>query len=128
MCLWALDDWKKDNWKRGAYDLYRNTAGEIEARDAASRRNFTQEQRRNKKPSQRDWRTVFAEENQGLAKDQDSAGIAEDQELEGLSLPTLDNVRAAGENFLRDEYFKGRISTETIEEDIQKVASISNKK
>ena len=121
-CIWALDDWKKNNWKRGAYDLYRNTAGEIEARDAASRRNFTQEQRRNKKPSQRDWRTVFAEKNQGVAKDQDSAGNAEEQELEGLSLPTLDNVRAAGENFLRDEYFKGRISTETIEEDIQKVA------
>lgn len=57
---------------------------------------------------------------------------AEEQELEGLSLPTLDeigkvntiqdNVRAAEDNSIRDEYFKGRISTETIEEDIQKVA------
>lgn len=91
MCIWALDDWKKNNWKRGAYDLYRNTAGEIEARDAASRRNFSQEQRRNKKPSQRNWRTVFAEKNQGLAKEQDSAGNVEVQENEELSLPTLEN-------------------------------------
>lgn len=57
---------------------------------------------------------------------------AEEQEPEGLSLPTLDEIekantvqddaRAAGENPFRGEYFKGRISAETIEEDIQKVA------
>ncbi len=41
--------------------LYRNTAGEIEARDAANRRTMTQEQRRETKPDTGDKNTVFAE-------------------------------------------------------------------
>lgn len=36
--------------KRNAYDMYRDTAGEIEARDAAARRNMTQEERKATKP------------------------------------------------------------------------------
>ena len=42
-------------------DLYRDTAGEIEARDAASRRGLTAEERRNRKPDTGDENTVFAD-------------------------------------------------------------------
>lgn len=42
-------------------DLYRNTAGEIEARDAAARRNLTAEQRAEQAPDLGNENTVFAE-------------------------------------------------------------------
>lgn len=42
-------------------DLYRNTAGEIEARDAAARRSLTAEQRTEKAPDLGNENTVFAE-------------------------------------------------------------------
>ena len=54
--LWSQLDMAEFEWRsdRGeelnAYDLYRNTAGEIEARDAASRRGLTAEERRGRKP------------------------------------------------------------------------------
>lgn len=44
-------------------ELYRNTAGEIEARDAAERRSLTAEQRRTIMPKTADENTVFAENN-----------------------------------------------------------------
>lgn len=43
-------------------ELYHNTAGEIEARDAASRRTLTAEERKNKAPDLGDENTVFAED------------------------------------------------------------------
>lgn len=43
-------------------ELYHNTAGEIEARDAASRRTLTPEERKNKSPNLGDENTVFAED------------------------------------------------------------------
>lgn len=46
---------------RSAYDLYRDTAGEIEARDAAARRTMTEEQRRRIRPNTGNEDTVFAE-------------------------------------------------------------------
>lgn len=46
---------------RSAYDLYRNTAGEIEARDAAARRTMDQEQRRNTRPNLGNEDTVFSD-------------------------------------------------------------------
>lgn len=42
-------------------DLYRDTAGEIEARDAAARRGLTAEERRWRKPDTGDENTVFAD-------------------------------------------------------------------
>lgn len=42
-------------------DLYRDTAGEIEARDAAARRGLTAEERRDRKPDTGDENTVFAD-------------------------------------------------------------------
>ena len=46
-------------------DLYRDTAGEIEARDAAARRGLTVEERRNRKPDTGDENTVFADGSGG---------------------------------------------------------------
>lgn len=62
MLTWDLDMAAgEDNYIRGAGELYRNTAGEIEARDAASRRQLTAEQRRSAAPARADDRTVFVE-------------------------------------------------------------------
>ena len=65
--LWSQLDMAEFEWRsdRGeelnAYDLYRDTAGEIEARDAASRRGLTAEERRGRKPDTGDENTVFAD-------------------------------------------------------------------
>lgn len=65
--LWSQLDMAEFEWRsdRGeelnAYDLYRDTAGEIEARDAAARRGLTEEERRNRKPDTGDENTVFAD-------------------------------------------------------------------
>ena len=48
--------------KRDPGELYRNTAGEIEARETASRRNMTAEERRQKSPDLGWDRAVFAED------------------------------------------------------------------
>ena len=68
LLTWDLDMAAgEDNYIRGAGDLYRNTAGEIEARDAASRRQLTVEQRRSAEPARADDRTVFVEDIDGAA-------------------------------------------------------------
>lgn len=65
--LWSQLDMAEFEWRsdRGeelnAYDLYRDTAGEIEARDAAARRGLTAEERRNRKPDTGDENTVFVD-------------------------------------------------------------------
>ena len=65
--LWSQLDMAEFEWRsdRGeelnAYDLYRDTAGEIEARDAAARRGLTAEERRGRKPDTGDENTVFAD-------------------------------------------------------------------
>nr|DAE52864.1 MAG TPA: hypothetical protein [Caudoviricetes sp.] len=50
-------------------DLYRDTAGEIEARDAAARRGLTAEERRNRKPDTGDENTVFADGRESYSID-----------------------------------------------------------
>ena len=47
--------------KRSAYEQYRNTAGEVEARDATSRGNMTTEQRKNTRPDIDREDVVFAD-------------------------------------------------------------------
>lgn len=60
-------------------DLYRNTAGEIEARDAASRRRMTSEERRATMPKVADENTVFAESSNNYfsMSTEEQAGIRE---------------------------------------------------
>ena len=55
------------NGGRMPTDLYRDTAGEIEARDAASRRTLTPEERINKAPDLGDENTVFAEDGKSYS-------------------------------------------------------------
>lgn len=50
-------------------DLYRNTAGEIEARDTAARRSLTAEERRNLMPKTADENTVFVEQRYSIDSD-----------------------------------------------------------
>lgn len=55
----SIDRNARDSRLPGA--LYRDTAGEIEARDAAARRGLTAEERRGRKPDTGDENTVFAD-------------------------------------------------------------------
>ena len=68
---------------RRAEELYRNTAGEIEARDAAARRQLTPEQRELKMPTLGDENTVFADQA-GTARDYIPGVIGEDVVLQGI--------------------------------------------
>lgn len=52
-----------------SFDMYENTAGEIEARDVTARRQMTPEQRRETMPNTGDERTVFAETLQELGSE-----------------------------------------------------------
>jgi hypothetical protein len=64
--LWSqLEDaefeWRSDRGEEmTAFDLYYNTAGEVEARDAEDRLSMTAEERRNRMPNRGDENTVFA--------------------------------------------------------------------
>ena len=57
----SVKDARENDRKRWAAEMYWNTAGEIEARDAAARRNMTAEERKNTPPDLGDENTVFAE-------------------------------------------------------------------
>lgn len=52
-----------------SFDMYENTAGEIEARDVTARRQMTPEQRRETMPNTGDERTVYAETMQELGSE-----------------------------------------------------------
>lgn len=55
---------------QGEYQrMYRNTAGEIEARDAASRRTLTPEERKNQSPDLGDENTVFADSGMSYSEE-----------------------------------------------------------
>ena len=81
-----VKEYTYNNPRRDARELYRNTAGEIEARDTANRRGMTGEERRGWHPNTGDERTVFAEKGgrQYSLKGEDSEGrelSAEQQEF-----------------------------------------------
>lgn len=64
-----LDLKRQIDTPREVYDrFYRNTAGEIEARDAAARRNYSAEQRLLRMPQLGDANTVFADGNGGWGR------------------------------------------------------------
>ena len=67
-----------------AFSLYENTAGEIEARDAANRRNLTAEEREKTPPDLGDENTVFAE------------GAKESYALRDKKIPTREELDAKG--------------------------------
>lgn len=59
--LWNVERQRSRGKNSVPSELYRNTAGEIEARDAAARRQMTPEQRERKMPTLGDENTVFAD-------------------------------------------------------------------
>ena len=81
-------------------ELYRNTAGEIEARDAASRRTLTPEERKNKAPDLGDENTVFAEDGDGYAigKTTDNKPFVEVEQDILAGVPKADWVKTVKEN------------------------------
>lgn len=78
-------------------DLYRNTAGEIEARDTAARRSLTAEERRNLMPKMADENTVFADGGwqRSLDYDPETASIKEQIENSRETLNEMEIVANA---------------------------------
>ena len=101
--LWSrLDEaefeWRSDRGEElNAGDLYLNTAGEIEARDVAARRNLSAEERRNRMPDTGNADTVFAEARWQTAMDYDpeAASIKEQVENSRVVLNAMDVVARA---------------------------------
>ena len=81
-------------------ELYRNTAGEIEARDAAGRRTLTPEERINKAPDLGDENTVFAEDGKSYAigKTTDNKPFVEVEQDILAGVPEADWVKTVKEN------------------------------
>lgn len=73
-------------------ELYRNTAGEIEARDTASRRRMTAEERKNTPPNLGDADTVFA----------DGSTSALSEEVSGINNRTAAELRREYERRMRE--------------------------
>lgn len=59
---------------RTPFELYRDTAGEIEARDVQQRMDYTNAQRRDTRPNTGDDRTVFANDGSSFSIDRDAEG------------------------------------------------------
>ena len=86
-------------------DLYRDTAGEIEARDAAARRGLTAEERRGRKPDTGDENTVFSDSGESyelVGKNKD--GIEVYETGGGTMALTWDDRRAKYLDDLKNEY------------------------
>lgn len=84
-----------DYYKGANYvDLYTNTAGEIEARDAANRRSYSAEQRRLRMPNLGNANTVFAGGNMGYfaMSAEEQAGIREQLRRNSNRLNAMDVV------------------------------------
>lgn len=81
-------------------ELYRNTAGEIEARDTAARRSLTAEERRSRKPDTGDENTVFSESGSGYAigKTADNKPFVEVERDILAGVPEPDWVKTVKEN------------------------------
>ena len=82
---------------RTAAELYQNTAGEIEARDAAARRTLSAEQRRETAPNTGDENTVFADlEDRINSLDREYGPNAEEAPA-AEEIDTEENIRRAAE-------------------------------
>lgn len=101
--LWSQLDMAEFEWRsdRGeelnAYDLYRDTAGEIEARDAAARRGLTAEERRNRTPDTGDENTVFADGGESYSINN----------TRGLTIREQMKKYRAGKMTTHDEFYYG---------------------
>ena len=91
------------NGGRMPTDLYRDTAGEIEARDTAKRRELTTEERRETSPDYGSEDTVFAEDGDGYAMSRSEQDSVKEQLREHQS--ELSNMKAVAT--IRDNGWKG---------------------
>lgn len=83
-------------------ELYRNTAGEIEARDAASRRSYNAEQRRQLRPDLGNEATVFAD-----------GGVGYDiQTIGGETMPVIDTQNDTRNYVTAEAYLKTLVNAE----------------
>ena len=83
-------------------ELYRNTAGEIEARDAAKRRGYTAEQRRQLSPDLGNEATVFAD-----------GGVGYDiQTIGGETMPVIDTQNDTRNYATAEAYLKTLVNAE----------------
>ena len=91
-------DRKIGNPSEGYYQMYRNSAGEIEARDSESRRALTAEQRRETAPDYGDEDTVLPESGawqKAMAYDPETASIKEQVENSRETLNAMEVVAKA---------------------------------
>lgn len=92
-------------------ELYRNTAGEIEARDAANRRGYSAEQRRQLRPDMGNEATVFADGGVGYfaMSAEEQAGVREQLRKNSDRLNAMDVVgRANTRDYVRLDTGKAR--------------------
>lgn len=92
-------------------ELYRNTAGEIEARDAADRRGYTAEQRRQLRPDLGNEATVFADGGVGYfaMSAEEKAGVREQLRKNNDRLNAMDVVgRVNTRDYVRLDTGKAR--------------------
>lgn len=82
-------DRKMENPSEVYTDLYRDTAGEIEARDTAARRRLSAEERRGRKPDTGDENTVFSDSGESyefVGKNKDGIEVYEtDEDIKKMS-------------------------------------------
>ena len=91
------------NGGRMPTDLYRDTAGEIEARDTAKRRELTTQERRETSPDLGNEDTVFADGGDGYAMSQSEQDSVKEQLREHQD--ALNNMKAVAT--IRDNGWKG---------------------
>lgn len=84
------------------YWLYRNTAGEIEARDSDARRALTADQRREKAPNLGGPDTVFADRGAQFSI----------REIAGKAMPVLDTQKDTRDYKVAEAYLKTLVDTE----------------
>ena len=88
--LTARERQKNADLDEEAYNLYHNTAGEIEARDVTARRAMTPEERRATAPARADNRTVFADDLEAYAAGEVRYSLDPDDEHDRETLAFLD--------------------------------------
>ena len=86
---------------RDARELYYDTAGEIEARNAADRRALTQEERRQRRPDTGRGRAVFAEDAAAYAADEDAGAIKLETVAAEEHRKMLDGLTTKERNYLQ---------------------------
>ena len=89
-------------------DLYRNTAGEIEARDASARMGMSEAERRESMPNRGDENTVFADDIM-ISFDEENKKTAEEAVEGEIFFPDENDVKVFSEQV--DDWLRGNMPT-----------------